>query len=190
MQLVLQLKHDRANKSLKRNDVQSHPKTSRTTPYCTLSRKLPRISSRSVPLVKFNKYSSKVGVGVPNDAVATRLPVLQKTICTGEKREAPIRVGSHGHHVEEKVGEERLVIAGGKLEPQTWDSGVLSSAPGTKSTKVRACSRSLPMALRGNNDGRHMGDSPGARRELRTFLSFFSLSLSLLPPLCGPDFMA
>lgn len=117
----------------------------------------------------------------------------------GRKPNSPIV--SHQHHVEQNVAgslQRDRVPQGRKVEPHTWDSTnsvfSLSLLSETKSTKVYSCSRSLPIARRGNNDGRHMGDSPGARQEPRTFLSFlFSLfPPSLSPfgcPLCGPDFM-
>lgn len=89
---------------------------------------------------------------------------------------------SHQHHVEQNVAgslQRDRVPQGRKVEPQTWDSTnslSLSLSPvlsETKSTKVYSWPRSLPIARRGNNDGRHMGDSPGAHQEpRRTFLSF------------------
>lgn len=66
-----------------------------------------------------------------------------------------------------KVGQRKLGIS------------PLSLPLETKSRKVY--SRSLPIARRGSDDGRHMGDSPGAHQEPRTFLSFlFSLWVPLM----------
>ena len=104
------------------------------------------------------------------------------------------------HRPEEREERERSCSTeweGGEanVERQFVLSLSLSLLAETKSTKVCACSRgSLPMARRGNNDGRHMGDSPGAQREracLLTFLPPFLLlsrSLFVYVPLCGPDF--
>lgn len=113
-----------------------------------------------------------------------------------------VALRSRQHHVEQNVAqtggdrrerERDRVPQGGKVEQQTWNDSSLFLLVETKSTKVCACSRgSLPMARRGSNDGRHMGDSPGAQREepahLPPLLLALSRSLFVHVPLCGPDF--
>lgn len=111
------------------------------------------------------------------------------------------------HHVEQNVaqigGERRGRERERDRVPPEREGGAanverlgLSLLAETKSTKVcvLALAGSLPMARRGNNDGRHMGDSPGAQREesllahlppLRRSVPF---ALRSRGPLCGPDF--
>lgn len=106
--------------------------------------------------------------GAARSKLETLLPVFRRRALLCEKRGA----NSDQHRVEQNVAGKE----GGTAQAR-YSS--LSLPLETKSRKVY--SRSLPIARRGSDDGRHMGDSPGAHQEPRTFLSFlFSLWVPLM----------
>lgn len=106
--------------------------------------------------------------GAARSKLETLLPVFRRRALLCEKRGA----NSDQHRVEQNVAGKEGGTAQARYSP-------LSLPLETKSRKVY--SRSLPIARRGSDDGRHMGDSPGAHQEPRTFLSFlFSLWVPLM----------
>lgn len=106
--------------------------------------------------------------GAARSKLETLLPVFRRRALLCEKRGA----NSDQHRVEQNVAGKEGGTAQTRYSP-------LSLPLETKSRKVY--SRSLPIARRGSDDGRHMGDSPGAHQEPRTFLSFlFSLWVPLM----------
>lgn len=106
--------------------------------------------------------------GAARSKLETLLPVFRRRALLCEKRGA----NSDQHRVEQNVAGKEGGTAQARYSP-------LSFPLETKSRKVY--SRSLPIARRGSDDGRHMGDSPGAHQEPRTFLSFlFSLWVPLM----------
>lgn len=106
--------------------------------------------------------------GAARSKLKTLLPVFRRRALLREKRGA----NSDQHRVEQNVAGKEGGTAQARYSP-------LSLPLETKSRKVY--SRSLPIARRGSDDGRHMGDSPGAHQEPRTFLSFlFSLWVPLM----------
>lgn len=106
--------------------------------------------------------------GAARSKLETLLPVFRRRALLCEKRGA----NSDQHRVEQNVAGKE-----GRTAQARYSS--LSLPLETKSRKVY--SRSLPIARRGSDDGRHMGDSPGAHQEPRTFLSFlFSLWVPLM----------
>lgn len=106
--------------------------------------------------------------GAARNKLETLLPVFRRRALLCEKRGA----NSDQHRVEQNVAGKEGGTAQARYSP-------LSLPLETKSRKVY--SRSLPIARRGSDDGRHMGDSPGAHQEPRTFLSFlFSLWVPLM----------
>lgn len=90
---------------------------------------------------------------------------------------------SHQHYVEPNVAGQSSCngrsCSMGKVEPQTWDStnDILSFSSRQKVQKCVLAGVVYLWTRRGNNDVRHMGDSPGVHRELLTFLSFLFFSL-------------
>lgn len=106
--------------------------------------------------------------GAARSKLETLLPVFRRRALLCEKRGA----NSDQHRVEQNVAGKEGGTAQARYSP-------LSLPLETKCRKVY--SRSLPIARRGSDDGRHMGDSPGAHQEPRTFLSFlFSLWVPLM----------
>lgn len=87
--------------------------------------------------------------GAARSKLKTLLPVFRRRALLCEKRGA----NSDQHRVEQNVAGKEGGTAQARYSP-------LSLPLETKSRKVY--SRSLPIARRGSDDGRHMGDSPGA----------------------------
>lgn len=111
--------------------------------------------------------------GAARSKLETLLPVFRRRALLCEKRGA----NSDQHRVEQNVAGKEGGTAQARYSP-------LSLPLETKSRKVY--SRSLPIARRGSDDGRHMGDSPGAHKS-RAPSSLFSFPFGC--PWCGPDFM-